>query len=81
MLTEPTMERIRTLGLTAFAAAWTEQQKDPQLQKLTFDERLGLLVDAEWLQRENKRLARLLRAAKLKLTALISSHEPGSRSA
>lgn len=69
MLTEPTMEKIRTLGLTAFAAAWTEQQKDPQLQKLTFDERLGLLVDAEWLQRENKRLARLLRAAKLKLSS------------
>src|SRR6266508_2961644 len=29
VLTEPTMEKIRTLGLTAFAAAWTEQQKDP----------------------------------------------------
>jgi hypothetical protein len=67
VLTEPTMEKIRGLGLTAFAAAWSEQQKDADVQKLTFDERLGLLVDAEWLHRENKRLARLLRAAKLKI--------------
>lgn len=67
MLTEPTMEKVRGLGLTAFAAAWAEQQKDADVQKLTFDERLGLLVDAEWLHRENKRLARLLRAAKLKI--------------
>jgi DNA replication protein DnaC len=67
VLTEPTMEKIRGLGLTAFAAAWAEQQKDADVQKLTFDERLGLLVDAEWLHRENKRLARLLRAAKLKI--------------
>jgi hypothetical protein len=61
VLIEPTMEKIRALGLTALAAAWGEQQKDADLQKLTFDERLGLLVDAEWLHRENKRLARLLR--------------------
>ncbi|HEX9291190.1 MAG TPA: IS21-like element helper ATPase IstB [Anaeromyxobacteraceae bacterium] len=67
MLTEPTMDKIRALGLTALAAAWAEQQKDVDLQKLTFDERFGLLVDAEWLHRENKRLARLLRAAKLKI--------------
>ena len=33
-----------------------------------FDERLGLLVDAEWLARENKRLTRALQEAKLKLT-------------
>ena len=35
--------------------------------KLTFDERLGLLVDAECLARENKRLSRLLKEAKLRL--------------
>jgi hypothetical protein len=67
VLTEPTMDKIRALGLTALAAAWAEQQKDADLQKLTFDERLGLFVDAEWLHLENKRLARLLRAAKLKI--------------
>ena len=35
---------------------------------LDFDERFGLLVDAEWLDRQNKRLARNLREAKLRLS-------------
>lgn len=66
MLTEPTME-LRLLRLEALAAAWAEQQKNPETQKLAFDERLGMLVDAQWLSRENKRLARALKEAKLKL--------------
>ncbi len=67
MLTEPTMEKLRLLRLDALAAAWAEQQKNPETQKLAFDERLGMLVDAQWLSRENKRLARALKEAKLKL--------------
>jgi len=35
---------------------------------LAFDERFGLLVDAEWIDRQNKRLARNLREAKLRLS-------------
>ena len=35
---------------------------------LAFDERFGLLVDAEWMDRQNKRLARNLREAKLRLS-------------
>jgi DNA replication protein DnaC len=67
MLTEPTMTKLRALRLDAFAAAWGEQQSNPELGQLFFDERLGLLVDAECLARENKRLARLLKEAKLRL--------------
>jgi len=67
MLNEPTMDKLRALRLDTFAAAWDEQQKNSELAKLSFDERLGLLVDAEWLARENKRLARLLKEAKLRL--------------
>jgi DNA replication protein DnaC len=67
MLTEPTLEKLRALRLDAMAAAWTTQQKDPEVQGLGFDERLGLLVEAEWIHRENKRLDRRLREAKLKL--------------
>ena len=69
MLNEPTMEKLRTLRLTAFAAAWAQQQKNPEVVKLSFDERLGLLVDAEWLHRENARMARCLREAKLRLSS------------
>jgi DNA replication protein DnaC len=48
-------------------AAWTEQANE--VAKLSFDERLGLLVDAEWIYRENKRMKRLLFEAKLKISA------------
>lgn len=67
MLTEPTMEKLRALRLDALGAAWTEQQKIPDVQKLSFDERLGMLIDAQWIHRENKRLARSLREARLRI--------------
>lgn len=68
MLREPTVEKLQALKLQAMAQAWTEQQHTAELTSLAFDERFGLLVDAEWLARENKRLGRALREAKLKLT-------------
>lgn len=68
MLTEPTMERLRALRLEAMAAAWAEQQRNADASSLAFDERLGLLVDAEWIARENKRLATCLKEAKLKIS-------------
>jgi DNA replication protein DnaC len=66
MLFEPTMEKLRALKLAAMAAAWAAQQEDPSVQALSFDERLALLVDAEALHRDNKRLTRALHEAKLK---------------
>jgi len=63
------MEKLQALKMTALAAAWAEQQKNPEVSKLSFDERLGLLVDAEWLHRENARMARRLREAKLRLSS------------
>jgi DNA replication protein DnaC len=68
MLKEPTLEQLAGLKLHALARAWQGQQEDPAMGDLGFDERLGLLVDAEWTDRQNKRLDRLLRAAKLRLT-------------
>jgi DNA replication protein DnaC len=68
MLTEPTLEKLKLLRLVAMAAAWLEQQKRTDIGQLSFDERFGLIVDAEWLNRENRRLARSLKEAKLKLS-------------
>ena len=68
MLTEPTLEKLKALRLDALAAAWLAQQQDEASTGLTFDERLGLLVEAEWLARENKRLTNALREAKLRLS-------------
>jgi DNA replication protein DnaC len=67
MLNEPTLDRLHALRLPAMAAAWTDQQKHPDAAALSFDERLALLVDAEWTARENKRMARNLKEARLRL--------------
>ena len=68
MLTAPTMEHLQALKLDTMAAAWTAQQQQADLTALAFDERFGLLVEAEWAARENKRLGRALQEAKLKLS-------------
>jgi DNA replication protein DnaC len=67
MLNEPTMEKLRALHLGAMASAWTAQREDPKSTELDFDTRFGLLVDAELLSRDNKRVGRALREAKLRL--------------
>ena len=67
MLNSPTLEQLHALKLGAMAAAWTEQQQQADLTALAFDERFGLLVEAEWGACENKRLVRALQEAKLKL--------------
>jgi DNA replication protein DnaC len=69
MLNEPTVEKLKALRLHAMAAAWAAQQTQPDIAALSFDERFGLLVDAEWLHRENARLQRALREAKLRMSA------------
>jgi len=68
MLTQPTQEQLAEMRLFALARAWQAQHEDPSIDDLGFDERLALLVDAEWTDRQNKRLDRLLRAAKLRLS-------------
>jgi hypothetical protein len=48
MLTAPTMEHLQALKLDTMAAAWTAQQQQADLTALAFDDRFGLLVEAEW---------------------------------
>ncbi len=68
MLQEPTYEKMTQMRMRGMAEAWLEQQKDPEIGGLTFDERLGLLIDAEALQRDNARMKRNLAQAKLRLS-------------
>ncbi len=67
MLREPTIEKLRAMRLDGMAESWLAQQQDTGVTKLAFDERFALLVDAEWMHRENRRLSRALKEAKLKL--------------
>jgi hypothetical protein len=62
MLTAPTLDKLQQLKLDAMAHAWSEQQQHAAVTSLAFDERFGLLVDAEWLARDNKRVTRALAA-------------------
>ncbi len=68
MLNEPTLDKLKALKLDALAHAWLEQQKNPEIVALSFDERFAMVVDAEWLHRENRRLERTLKEAKLRLS-------------
>jgi len=68
VLTQPTMEKLQALHLHTLAKTWEAQQAQPDVMTLSFDERLGLLVDAEWLARENTRVGRNLREAKLRIS-------------
>jgi DNA replication protein DnaC len=68
MLKEPTLEKLQALRLGAMATAWDEQQRHADIQAMTFDERFALLVEAEWVTRETKRVGRALKEAKLRIS-------------
>ena len=71
MLIHPTAERLRALGLAAMANALVELQNAPDAAELTREDWLGLLVDREATSRANKRLARRLREARLRQSAVV----------
>lgn len=71
MLIQQTREHLYTLRLTGLLQALEEQLAQPAMAELSFEERLGILVDREILYRENRRLGRLLRAAKLRVGACV----------
>jgi DNA replication protein DnaC len=71
MLLEPTLNRLRELRLDGMATALEEQQSQPDIEGLSFEDRLALLVEREATRREDRRLSRLLRDARLRLPASV----------
>jgi DNA replication protein DnaC len=69
LLTHPTTERLRELGLIGMARALDEMRRQPDSVALDFEERLALLVDRERLERDTKRLQTRLRFAGLRVQA------------
>jgi len=63
MLAHPTQERLIALGLTGMAKALDDQRRSPDITTLGFEERLGLLVDHEAAERENRRMTTRLKFA------------------
>ena len=71
MLKHPTLDKLQALKFTGMAAALADQMAMPDIDALGFEERLGLLVDREITERENRRLTSRLRRARLRHTALL----------
>lgn len=66
MLMHPSLEKLRALKLSGMAQALEVQMGNPECQKLSFEERIGLLVDNEMSERESRRLKSRLKNANLK---------------
>jgi len=65
MLNQQTLEKLHAMRLRGMAEAFREQQEDTNVQRLSFEERLGLLIDRQWNWRENRALERRLKNARL----------------
>ncbi|WP_373211799.1 ATP-binding protein [Allofournierella massiliensis] len=64
MLNQATMDMLTAMKMTAMAAEFANQLKDPTFNELGFEERLGLLVNAEWNRRQSNKLNRFIRNAR-----------------
>jgi DNA replication protein DnaC len=71
MLLQPTLDKLRAMRLTGMAQALQLQLGQAQVDGLSFEERLGLLVDHEWACRQDRQLGRLLKEARLRLAACV----------
>lgn len=69
MLQEETIQRLIDLKLHAMAAAARELANAPPSKDLTLPEVLGMIVDREYIHRDNRRLARRLKEARLPANA------------
>ena len=71
MLIHPTLDKLRALKLEGIARGLEEQMGSADLGGLGFEERLGLLVDREMGDREQRRLACRLRRARLRQSSCL----------
>jgi DNA replication protein DnaC len=69
MLNNQTMDKLYALRLDGMAQALEEQRRQADISQLEFEERLALLVERQWLWKENRALARRLHYARFKIPA------------
>lgn len=67
MLTNPTSDRLRALRLEGMLQALEEQRRQSDISQLDFEQRLTLLVERQWIWKENRALATRLHNAQLKI--------------
>lgn len=71
MLIHPLIDQLNRLKLSGMALSLNEQFEQSSYHQLTFEERLGLLVDREAMLRENRRLQTRLKKASFKMKACL----------
>jgi DNA replication protein DnaC len=71
MLTHPLFEKLTHLRLLGMLLALKELMNSSDCDRLSFEDRLGLLVDREITARENRQLAARLKKAKLRQSACV----------
>jgi DNA replication protein DnaC len=71
MLIHPILEKLQILHLHGMLKALEEQMQMPDIDQLSFEQRLGLMVDREMTERENRRTNTRLRKAKLRQNACV----------
>ncbi len=69
MIVDETIQKLTELRLTTMAQALRQMLDSPQSHDLSFEDKLGMLVDREWLERDNRRVARRIKEAKLPIAA------------
>ena len=65
MMTNQTLDRLCEMRLSAMADEFRRQMELPSMSELSFEERFGLLADAQWTSKNDKKLKRLLKQANL----------------
>ena len=71
MLNHPTLDKLKALKLQGMAQGLIDQAQHPAIDQLSFEERLGLLVDREMTDRLDRRLKNRLAQARLKQSACL----------
>ena len=71
MFDKATLNKLRDMKLSAMAAKFAWQQEQPDMQVLSFEERFGMLVDAEWFAKQDRRIDRFIKQAQFRFPAAI----------
>ena len=61
MLNRHTIEKLHALKLIGMAEAFKDQLSQPDIDRLSFEERFGLIVDRQWTWKEDCRMQRYLK--------------------
>ena len=65
MINQSTTDKLIEMRLTAMADAFRIQMNDSSIKDISFEDRIGMLVDVEYTNRKNNRLKRIIRNAEL----------------